>query len=178
MTMTNVSTTNGRWHNDNTPDEHLLMHDKHQNALNDLSPIELWTVYCADIQPFIQTNITTHFLVCTTKLTGNINDNLTTIFSRIQHLHKQLMAVTNFFHLPSFYNRTNTLGTTAVSFQTMCPNTHMTYNIHFHYPKIGTISIDILFIIHVSIKFFLNFRKIIPILSPQEIAHIHRTICY
>jgi len=31
---------------------------------------------------------------------------------------------------------------------------HFTYNIHFHYPKIGTTSIGILFIIHVSIKNF------------------------
>jgi len=83
-------------------------------------------------------------------------------------------GIKNVFHLPSFYNHANTHGATSVAFQTICPIIHMTYNIHFHYPKIGTISIGILFIIHVSIKFFLIFRKLIPILSPQETAWSHK----
>ena len=173
MTVTNASTTNGRRHSGNRHDEYLFMHSKYQTASDDSSSIELWTVYYADIQPFIQKNVTTRCLVCTTKLTGKINGNLATIFSRIQYLHSK-DGIKYVFHLHSFYNRSNTLGSTSVSFQTICPTIHMTYNIHFHYPRIGTTSIGILLIIHVSIKiFFWIFRKIIHMLSPYEIAWSH-----
>ena len=154
MTVTNASTTNGRRHSGNRHDEYLFMHSKYQTASDDSSSIELWTVYYADTQPFIQKNVTTRCLVCTTKLTGNF----ATIFSRIQYLHSK-DGIKYVFHLHSCYNRSNTPGSTSVSFQTICPTIHMTYNIHFHYPKIGTTSIGILFIIHVSIKIFFEFSQ-------------------
>jgi len=78
-------------------------------------------------------------------------------------------GIKNVFHLPSLYNHANTLGATSVAFQTICPIIHMTYSIHFYYPKIGPTSIGILFTIHVSIKNFLIFANLYSY-SLQEIA--------
>jgi len=71
--------------------------------------------------------------VCMIKLTGKINGNLASIFSRIQYLHSK-DDIKYVSHLHSFYNRSNTPGSTAASFQTICPTLYMNYNLHVYDP--------------------------------------------